>query len=94
MEKVILSLHSTSSCHGSRSQLLWFMDGMIHRATHSSLLASLSLAQGERLRLGPGITHTTTQGRDRLPLLFSKLGITVSFGCVGTQFLGVRRVGA
>lgn len=45
------------------------MDGTIHSTTHSSLLASLSLARGERLRLGFGITHTSTQDRDRLPVL-------------------------
>lgn len=78
LEKVIPSLHSTSSWHGSRSELLWSMDGTIHSATHRSLLASLSLAQGERLRLGSGIMHTTTQGRDRLPSLFSKGDV----GCV------------
>lgn len=45
------------------------MDGTIHSTTYSSLLASLSLAGRERLRLGSRITHTTTQGRDRLPVL-------------------------
>lgn len=78
LEKVNLSLHSTSSWHRSRSELLWSMDGTIHSSMHSSLLASLRLARGERLRLGSGIMHTTTQDRDRLPALLAKGGV----GCV------------
>lgn len=58
------------------------MDGMIHSTTHSALLASLSLAPGERLRLGSGNTHNP-QGMDRLPPI-SKWGVwEVSFGCAG-----------